>query len=218
MSPSAGKICSANQGMSALSTQIEKKELSVQWFWVTSGSVKSHLVCFMIFWETKPEKHLSVFQLMEVWQSKQLAQYSVKNSTKIRMYATSLNNNKKSKFSSQSYYDLFFSLHNMFSVTAISCCHRILNYPPPQGEENKTLTYTERQLSVPLCRASARKTVILLLLMKKSSEQGTPWRYEGTPSRRTTSFCNFKRKIFLMLFSKKIKKWGRKGAQESWLH
>lgn len=120
MSPSAGKICSANQGMSALSTQTEKKELSVQWFWVTSGSVKSHLVCFMIFWEMKPEKHLSIFQLMEVWQSKQLAQYSVKNSTKIRMYATSLNNNKKSKFSSQSYYDLF------FHYTICSLSHQFL--------------------------------------------------------------------------------------------
>lgn len=72
-----------------------KPEQSVQWFCVTSVSVKSHLVCFMIFWDMKPEKHLSIFQLMRPWQSKQLAQYSGKNSSKIRMNGTSLNKNKK---------------------------------------------------------------------------------------------------------------------------
>lgn len=121
-SPSSGKIYSANQGMSTLSTETEKKRtvstviLSNFSFW------KSHLVCFMAFWEIKPVKHPSIFQLMKVWQSKQLAQYSGKNSSKIRMNGTSLNNNKKnqSKFSRLSYKDLF------FHYTICSLSHQFL--------------------------------------------------------------------------------------------
>lgn len=106
-----------------------KTELSVQRFWVTSVSAKSHLVCFMIFWEMKPEKHLSVFQLMRTWQLKQLTQYSGKNSSKIRMNGTSLTNKKKKK-------EQIFQaalLRPVFFITQFVLCH--INYLLSQNFE-----------------------------------------------------------------------------------